>query len=266
MRVFLVGSPRSGTTLFQTWLMSTGRVTSFSETHFFARLQTIGPRWKRVAYALRAYRFLDKWRQTQGVERRPRLFFGVDGAAREFVACLDSKALAEGKPIWLEKTPRHLNYVALIARTTPGARFIFVRREPLGTIRSMRNARARWSKIQGNEDLLAISRWFADRATIELEAARRDGLVVDYEDLIENPKEMAERVGAFLGVEPVLFQPLDQLQAHAEQIVKPHEVWKANNLAAQPNLIREDDAVLRADLERIRVSLDSAFAPLRKTD
>jgi sulfotransferase family protein len=133
-RVFVVGCPRSGTTLVQAMLASHPEVFSFPETHFFSKLRgrfASDPGW--VASPRPAWRELKRLARSLGVEDRSRLTpwhlaFVARAHERAFVRVVDEACLQAGKKLWVEKSPIHLHFIEEIASVMPDARFIHVLR------------------------------------------------------------------------------------------------------------------------------------------
>jgi hypothetical protein len=115
--IFVMGLPRSGTTLVDRILSSHSRVQSLGEINDFA-------------YAI--------LRQTQGVAAGPRSKLALieqsatlDFAAlgRDYLASVAGYGL--DKPLFIDKTPWNFLYLGLIALALPGARIIHLRRHPM---------------------------------------------------------------------------------------------------------------------------------------
>ena len=234
-RVFVVGFPRSGTTLVQSWLMSGGDAVSFSETHFFARWKRSSSRTISSCYRVALWFDFYRWSREEKLELRPRPFVSSRGAVVQFLRCLDARADAAGVSVWIEKTPRHLHSLDRIRRAVPGARFVVVVRSGPAAIDSMLEAEKLWSpeseRVSAFESVMA--RWFNDRALVELAAGADDVLVIHYEDLLRDDKSVGFEVGEFLGIRPDRLKPIDQLSVEAQTITRPFEIWKGNNLNGQ---------------------------------
>jgi hypothetical protein len=117
-RVFVVGFPRSGTTLLQAVLAAQPGVFTLPETHSFRKiwgrgepLRRFGIVWPRAARAM-----LERLERETGVRaphtapRWPTLRSYRDA----LVSVLDTAALAHGATAWVEKTPAHLWYLDAI--------------------------------------------------------------------------------------------------------------------------------------------------------
>jgi len=159
-RIFIVGCPRSGTTLVQAMLARHPDVLTLPETAFFERLcgdlkwrwgdrdarqprrrlrQRLGIVHKRARLELRAL-------QGKLLNDRERLSWPLrtESCVSRFVDLLDTRAQAEGRAAWVEKTPYHLLYIPEIERYIPGARFVHVIRPGEDVLASIADANLRY--------------------------------------------------------------------------------------------------------------------------
>ncbi|KGI78221.1 sulfotransferase family protein [Oleiagrimonas soli] len=161
-RIFVVGCPRSGTTIVQAMLAALPGVMSFGETHYAIRLFGQFDRWlcedpvaeskwrKRVRLAKRKthgalQRSLD---EAFGTSPAPRLRRYVSGRSyiHAYVRALDASAKARDCSCWVEKTPDHLAYVELLAEQIPDAHFIHVVRRGEDVLASAVDGQMRYSE------------------------------------------------------------------------------------------------------------------------
>lgn len=116
--IFIVGMPRTGTTLVERILSSHAQVESAGELANFSllvkrQLQT-GTRWVLDA---------------ETIDQAHRLDFEQLG--REYVE--STRHLTGNSPHFIDKMPLNFMYVPLIAKALPGARIICLRRNPMDT-------------------------------------------------------------------------------------------------------------------------------------
>lgn len=121
--VFIIGMPRTGTTLVERIL------DSHSQIHSAGELQQFGIAVKQLA-RVPAPTLLDKAVASAAVT--------VDPAALgkrylETTAFLRQDGKAKTAPIFIDKLPHNFLYLGLIAKALPKARFIHLRRHPLDT-------------------------------------------------------------------------------------------------------------------------------------
>ena len=243
-RVFVVGVPRSGTTLVQSLLAASSEVTSFTESHFFSR--HFRPLSRTSSAILtrdpvpRLREFLAENDAEPGATAASlmngsapaRVFLPLKtrAMARKLLAVLDELALARGKSTWIEKTPRHLRFVPFLEQlsgdTLPGGatHFVHVIRDGLETVASLHTASRSWERPYDLET--CIQRWNADVAFSlrRPEEAGGNDHFVFYEQLTENPEPTLERLLTDLGLE---WQPeiLDRYSSGG--LVTREETWKA---------------------------------------
>jgi len=243
-RYFLVGCPRSGTTLLQACLAAHPQVASFPETHFFNKAFPRNRLRRALGWpSLQAWRYMGCWARLIGRPELARLndvWPWTPDYARGFRRILDHLAEEQGCELWLEKTPEHVYRMEQIARAVPGARFLHL-------VRRGQDAVASFYKVSGENPTIwggltrhlyghglslaeCVDRW---NASVRLMLARRgdpDHHVVRYEDLVADPAGTLQAVCAFMGL-PYDAAMLDR-ERSARQVVLPFEEWKAG--AARP--------------------------------
>jgi hypothetical protein len=204
-RAFVVGCPRSGTTLLQSLLFAHPDVVSFPETFFFVRVVPSAPeRWRRRIGVVskmgpRALVELD----SLGVAADPippRLpSITVGGYAKRFVRRMDRAAVEHGATMWVEKTPRHARHVPAIERYVPDARFVHIVRAGEAVAASLRAAHEDDPEVwRASAPLELVEVWRRYlRASIAC-VGRRNHAFVRYERLVADTEPVMQEVCAFL--------------------------------------------------------------------
>jgi hypothetical protein len=200
-RIFLVGAPRSGTTIFQSLLAAHPEITSFPETKFFHYL------WEdRLSRKLpdRLYKFFHE------EIHRPDLYDEVEIYRQSttdqiswFIRLLDKLTVEQGNDIWLEKTPEHVYFIADILHYLPEAKFIHIIRHPLDVVASMRKAtQDPMNALWGGEWSLdfCISRWNSSVLVSCGYLRNPQHLIVKYEDLLTDKTKVLARCCHFIGI------------------------------------------------------------------
>lgn len=232
-RIFVVGCPRSGTTLLQGMLAQHSRIASFPETHFFA-IAYPRNRFKRALTwpASHLGTVLDELLEQLGrpdLKGQYRVGRFQRHYERPFIALLDRLAEEGGKDLWVEKTPRHLHFIRQITRRVPDVRFIHIVRSGPDVVASLYEAVNEFPESWGGTRTLdrCIERWNRDIQITARWSEEPHHLVVRYEDVVRSTAETARRICDFLGIEvdDAMTSPHDAF----DRIVRPDEAWKARN-------------------------------------
>jgi len=199
---FVVGCPRSGTTLLRWMLREHPRLAIPPEAPWLIELAPRRGIWSRKRLTkvfdqiLRHPRYLDWWLSAEKVraameERRPSNY-------GELVDVLFSAyALREGKPRWGDKTPENVLHIEFLARLFPGAVFIHVIRDGREVAASL------VAQVWTTNGIVGKAHWWRDLVT----AGRRAGKLlgprryceIRLEDLIADPEQELGRVCAAIG-------------------------------------------------------------------
>jgi hypothetical protein len=243
-RIFVVGAPRSGTTLVQSLLAAHSSVTSFTESHFFSRHFRPLPCFPWAIMTRSPEQQLGKFLVENDVESRLRVRleqsvrravrasvlipFAGRATGRALLQVLDSLAHTRNASSWVEKTPMHLNYIRFIEHllsTGPAPQFVHVVREGLDVVGSLHTASKDWQRSYSVRE--CAERWNSDVSkTLARLGSRRDHVIL-YESLRADPHTELERLLGHLELE---WQPeiLDRYGEVASQLVTDREAWKAN--------------------------------------
>ena len=233
--IFIVGAPRSGTTLLATMLASHSAISCGAETHFFPYLEgnypQITPVIRDAAWPTKATEFV----AAIAVEDHPVAdLFGVTPPAiysylstrkPSIQALLESLTeqhrLATGKHRWAEKTPNHILHLATLRRLYPTAKVIRIVRDPRDVALSMA-AKLPWASSAPLDNAYLIDRWYRQgKAFFERD---RLAYTLCYETLITEPKSTLKQLCDFIQ-EP--FEPaMLNTEAAAQYTAPHHEPWK----------------------------------------
>jgi hypothetical protein len=215
--IFLVGCPRSGTTLLQSLIAAHPLVTSFSESNFF------GSSFRKLPKCSIYYAISDPARQIgrflkengeaadgyadllEQLARTTRYYPpAVTAAAVHFIRLLERLAVARNATIWLEKSPVHLWYLPVIETAARRAqvpiRVVHIVRDGRDVVASLHKASRHWNR-QGCSLQQCIARWNDDvRATLRRARVSPPDVVVSYEDLVADPVATLKLVFARLAI------------------------------------------------------------------
>lgn len=228
-RLFLVGCPRSGTTLLQSLLAAHPAVFSVPESHLYPQLLSPNRVLRRLGVARRdAPQRFSGLLSTLGLPAAtPRGVF-VRFYLQRLAQALDEATLAAGKTVWLEKTPRHLYYVADVARALPDAKFIHLLRGGSDVVASLYEVTRSHPEVWGGARSIdsCIARWVKDVGVSRRYLGHPDHFVLHYEALTRDPETCLRELFAFVGV-PFEASVLTDYRQASSRVVAPGEAWKA---------------------------------------
>lgn len=98
--------------------------------------------------------------------------------------------LTASRRVVLEKTPMHLHAINLIREAVPGARFVI-------PVRNGRDVTASIARRYGDLQL-GVDRWIQENTLVLAERNARDVFTFRYEDFIENPESVVQKICGFL--------------------------------------------------------------------
>ncbi|WP_017297396.1 sulfotransferase family protein [Nodosilinea nodulosa] len=229
--IFLVGCPRSGTTLLQQMLDAHPEVAIAPETHFIRNF------WlKREQYGSlesdRAYQLL-----LQAIVDLPE-FAEMELSAPDFIAAAQTLERSYKNLFGLvlsqfrqkravarvgEKTPNHLLYMQTLQEFFPEARFIHIIRDPRAVVNSWKKVPWTTGSIGGDAGV-----WRRYMATAR-QCPPADGAIYNlhYEALVSNPEASLKAICQFLGLS---FQAamLDYYRQDSKGVNVSREPWKGN--------------------------------------
>ena len=198
-RMFLVGCPRSGTTLLQSMIASHSKVVSFPETHLFSK--TIPPhqigRWFKIYQKSSCTQLLEIIRSLELSEEQAILPSSTLLKSREWsryllknIDQLANHHAEQEETHWLEKTPRHLRYIDLISDTDPDAKFVHIIRRGKDVAASMhfatKNYPERWGGARSIKKCVFWWNRSIENALPHLN--QKNHTFISYEQLVSQPK------------------------------------------------------------------------------
>lgn len=231
--VFVVGMPRSGTTLLSRLLDAHPKLAMAPETHYFTRCWTGEP----VTTSADAMRMLDRLYQQPGVQDlnfseaeqaaiREKIQQHAPSHATVLRAMIETFAARTGAPAWGEKTPDHLRFVSQMARAFPDAVFIAIVRDPRDVVLSLR-------AMPWNRSTLPEQAWtwrsYAARIARYHAAFPERFTSIRYEDLITDPEQHLRALCAFLKTD---FHPamIGERAPDTDVVDADREPWKRKSI------------------------------------
>jgi tetratricopeptide (TPR) repeat protein len=227
--IFVVGLPRSGTTLVDRILSAHSSVASLGELNDLALAVT------RLNYPAAS--------KAELIAKSGRMDFGRLGDAyRRAIG-----GYGAGKPWLVDKTPANFLYLGLIARAMPEARIIHLRRHPMASGHAMYKTlfRMGYPFSYSLDDLGAYIAAYLRLMHHWRRAMPNRFLDVDYEELVADQEVVSRRIMEHCGLawEPACldFHQNDSpsATASAAQVRRPMyrdslELWRSHEAALQP--------------------------------
>lgn len=239
--IFIVGAPRSGTTLLQSILSSHSKIFTAPETSFFSNiLPNLGIKFSNPDAGITAnelkYIKDDLFRMT-GIEL-PNEYLepGSDNCTiRDAFEKLLNIFNIEEKPLWIEKTTIHARYMYAIQRFYPDAKFIHIIRDPVSSIGSMLNiSPISFSDLRVNyiKSIREYSEFWNECVNAPLLFPGQENVLhLQYEELIETTEKSIRIVTDFLEID---YEPecLKKFHKTAENIISTEACpWQEANLS-----------------------------------
>lgn len=227
---FIIGAPRSGTTILRDVLRLHPRLECPEETHFFRWTDPYrSPRY-RQHYA--HSKLFARHREIDGIKNFPfhvTLQKGIsrgqmqDWYGREF---LKVRGNPDGR--WFDKTPQNVYGILLLSEYYPRARFIHLHRNPLNVVASLVEG-----KVMPPHDLLGAINWWLETMMImrQYKACNAERVLdVSYEQFTDRAAEVTKSILQFID-EPDSAMPYDKIHVHREknkyrQVLDDSEVEK----------------------------------------
>ncbi|WP_165855405.1 sulfotransferase family protein [Marinobacter sp. JSM 1782161] len=259
--VFIVGCPRSGTTLVQSLIGTSREIYTPPETHFFSGIRFLRKPNPSV-FDIIVSNVIGNLSFKKATGRYTGFFADETSACEKLHSTLSRIALSNGKSQYAEKTPAHLHAIKLIQSKLENAKFVFVTRSALGTAASYQKAAKNWRKSGDETDIIgSFGRWVRDTSIAQERCKEVNGIIVDYDRLVSSKTrhDEIEKIESYLGI--TLSLDNDAIKESAKRVVHKWESWKLNNLnnssinAAQPNLSDEDISTLKNAINNLQKRL-----------
>jgi hypothetical protein len=228
--IFIVGVPRSGTTLVRLILNSHSRIAIAPETHFFRIFWARRDKYGDLRKDENLQSFWGDFAQSKHFEDfrfhdepdiRNRIFSGERSYNAILRTLLIAYAKQNSKIRWGEKTPGHLEYANTILDFYPDARIIHVIRDP-------RDVALAFKKVPWGSNHVFPNARLWNRY---MDMPKRQGLTTSdayfelrYEDLVTNPKAMIYALCDFIHEEPE--DTMNEFYQTARQYIEKNEPWK----------------------------------------
>jgi len=243
---FIVGVPRSGTTLLRQMLRGHPRFAVPTESHFVPAALKARSGTAALELILGDFRFA-RW-QVDAADVRRRAAASDMSPVSVVRAAFETYADAQGRPRWGDKTPAYVLHMRLLAQSFPGARFVHI-------IRDGREVAASWREAWWGPDdvLMTAHQWrhMIRRAQSEARGLPSGSLLeVRYASLVAQPREELSRIIDFLG-ESMTDDLLDYTERSATDL--PHVPVEHRHLLEPPRQHVRDWRASCTPREQVRV-------------
>jgi hypothetical protein len=231
--VFVVGMPRSGTTILTGILANHPNIVCGPETQFFNKFSKIwrffsliDPLWPRLAVTRLNKITLSNQKVCELYSGGNSLTISRYLSKRErntknlFNALISESLNTEVGDVILEKTPNHLLHVGEIRKSFPGSKIIRIVRDPRASALSM--CKLPWANSCPIENSKIISRWYRNSKNF-FGDRNKDHLTVKYEDFIDNTPFVINEILSFSGLH---YDPNILDLSASNSVVTPNEPWK----------------------------------------
>lgn len=252
---FIVGAPRTGTTLLRRILTANAVVAIPSESLFIAEYL----RAEQVPLAERTRLFLrDPDLEAWGASWPADVFDGLSSMADVVRRAHEVFAEQNNARVWGQKTPRLVRQWETLGERFPNARFIHAVREPRAVVASLKRSKAHQLNV-----LVGSRRWRDDtRRGLQMEAGLGERVFqCRYEELVGAPEAVVQRICDFLELtyEPAMLEvPEQKLTLHESEDRAGHHVRVAEPISAASGERWKKD--LSANEQRVVVAVTHEVA------
>jgi hypothetical protein len=243
--IFIVGCPRSGTSLMRQILDRHPRLAICRETQFhrlvyirrkaFGDLRDLGNRRRLITEYMKSRHI-----RRAGLDT-PAFAEMLSGEATSyramFTAILSYYAETQSKPRFGEKTPQHALFLETLFEWFPNAVILHMIRDPRASVASMQRMPWRGSVVANARIWLRLNQ------SARLFQQRPGYLEVRYEDLVTDPVSELRKICSFLGEEysPSMLEPEEESSGEVDGLRRTRtavtparlEVWRKDLTAAQ---------------------------------
>jgi len=200
--VFIVGSPRSGTTLLRNVLDRHPALAICGETRFYRDVYARRRIFGDLGNARNRRRLVEQYLSTVRAKRigvdparlRAKLLSDATSYQEMFACVLEYYAETHGKKRCGEKTPHHAFFTETLCEWFPGAAIIHLVRDPRDVVASLQLRPWAPSSVVNN-----VWMWVLFNRGARRSSHRPEYLLVQYEKLAAHPEQELARICAHVG-------------------------------------------------------------------
>lgn len=200
---FIVGIPRSGTTLLASILNRHPEIAATPETHYFRLLEQLKNGWSEIAenWPNAAIDFINNLHHAYmlGVDAKDIILDFPKPVSPDilFTKICDIYANRNGKSRWIEKTPDHIHNLEKIRSYYPDGKIVHILRDGRDVALSL--CKVPWASDGFFQNLHRWSLGLEESA--DFFSNDKNSMQVRYEDLLENPDALVSEICSFLGLD-----------------------------------------------------------------
>lgn len=228
--IFIVGTPRSGTTLLQDIMHKKFDSLSTLETHFFSNLYNKNPLkraflFKRNLIEESIRRISNEYVNNCEYKKLKNL------GENDFFYAISFELNKTGKNVFIEKTPMHLRFVkeieAAALKNDFEVYFLHIIRNKFENVRSLYNATNTYAKSWGGKRSIEKCnlRWGKDMLLHFKYTSCERHCFVRYEDLLVRHQSIVDAIQQSWG----WLEERKESELKYNDIIDKHEHWKSNN-------------------------------------
>ena len=208
--VFVVGCPRSGTTLLYNMLLSAGDFAVYlAESNVF---NLLAPRFGDLGVWLNREQLIDAWLQSKlfratflDADNIRTKLLELCGNGGDFLRIvMEEIARAQGVKRWADNSPEELLHMRAIKREIPDALFIHMIRDGRDVSLSLEARPHKWVRpfSWDRQNSLLVTgifwEWMVQRGRKQAESLKNDYMEVRFEDLQAEPQATLGKIGEFI--------------------------------------------------------------------
>jgi hypothetical protein len=276
--IFVIGSPRSGSTLLQRMLGAHSAIFTCPEPHIMAPLAHLGY-YHTVEKA--PYDHLRGVEAIRGfVEQLPNQEADYIDACRAYTDILYERRLKPGTQLFLDKTPANALVLDFITKLYPQSKYVVLTRHPVAIFSSYANSFFD-GDYQAAQDFNPLLNRYVPAIARFLRGKPCYFVHIQYEQLVKNPEVEMGKVLSFLGLpfEPSIIEYGTQkfeekglgdpvsVNRHTKPMTKSVSRWAQELAADQTKLTLMQniiDSLNPDDLKTWGYPCETIFKPLEK--
>jgi len=201
--IFIIGCPRSGTTLLSSILNRHSEVCVTPELHYFGKLDSLNKEINNTNEAIAFYNSLinkDIIRiNNDTLARELNTFDNGEFKKNTFLAICNAYKKKKGKTICIEKTPDNVRFTKEILALFPNALFIYITRDGRDVALSLEKVNWDWPYRGYYSNLI----YWAETTKLLSKSHHiksPNSHHIKYEDLLDNPKHYVAKICEFIDV------------------------------------------------------------------